>query len=63
MYSIEYETSVFTAYTTDTSLKKGDYVQVLISNNNSTETRVIINKIVQDIDEYLTSDDLNKYFK
>ena len=61
VYSIEYETSVFTAYTTDTSLKKGDYVQVLISNNNSTETRVIINKIVQDIDEYLTSDDLNKY--
>lgn len=61
VYNVKYETSDFIAYTTDTSLKNGDLVQVLISSNDSSDTRTIINKIVTEEDEYLRKNDYTKY--
>lgn len=61
VYTVKYETSTFTAYTTDTSLIENDIVQVLISHNNSNDTRIILNKIVAHEDEYLTNTTFKDY--
>lgn len=63
VYEVKYESSTFTAYTSDTTLKNGDLVQVLISSNDSSETRVIINKIVVNDEDYLSNNEFLNYIK
>ena len=60
IYTVKYETSTFIAYSSDTSLVKGDIVQVLISNNNSSDTRIILNKVIS---EETQPYDFNENFK
>ena len=60
IYSVRYETSIFNAYTKDTTLKKGNLVQVLISSKNSSDARIILNKVVTEEDEFLTKTEYSK---
>ena len=60
IYTVKYETSTFVAYSSDISLANGDIVQVLISNNNSSDTRIILNKVIS---EETQPYDFNENFK
>ena len=60
IYTVKYETSTFVAYSSDISLVNGDIVQVLISNNNSSDTRIILNKVIS---EETQPYDFNENFK
>lgn len=49
-YSVRYDSLIFDAYSTDTTLKVNDKVSVLIPNGDYNEQKIILNKIIQNED-------------
>lgn len=63
VYEVKYETSTFKAYTSDFTLKNNDLVQILLDNNNVSEQKTIVNKVISNNqqEDLILTNSISKY--